>query len=59
MAWKHAPIIPLIQANKSTHTFLKLPNTPMYTTKGYVNTLMMQLNLVPFAINGIYEQDHG
>jgi hypothetical protein len=30
----------------------------MYATKGYVNTLVMQLNLVPFAINGIYGQDH-
>ncbi len=31
----------------------------MYTTKGSIDTLMVQLILVPFAINGTYGHDHG
>jgi hypothetical protein len=31
----------------------------MYTIKGYLYTLEVQLILVPFAINGTYEHDHG
>lgn len=34
------------------HTFQKLPNAPMYITKGYVDTLMVQLSLAPFTTNG-------
>jgi hypothetical protein len=30
----------------------------MYTTKGYFDTLVVQLSLVPFAINGTYVHDH-
>ncbi len=39
--------------------FQKFPNTPMYTTRGYVDTLAVQLSLVPVAINGTYRHDHG
>jgi hypothetical protein len=56
---KTYPIIPLIEFSKSTHIFQKFPNTPMYTTRGYLHTLVMQLNLVPFATNGTYGHDHG
>jgi hypothetical protein len=31
----------------------------MYTIKRYVDTLVEQLNLVPFANNGTYGHDHG
>jgi len=31
----------------------------MYTSKGYVDNLMVQLNLVPFATNGTYGHDYG
>jgi hypothetical protein len=31
----------------------------MYTTRGYLETLVAQLSLVPFAINGTYGHDHG
>ncbi len=43
----------------NTHTFQFFPNAPMYIIKGYVDTLMVQLNLVPFTTNGTYRQDHG
>jgi hypothetical protein len=43
---------------KSTHTFQKFPNTPMYTIKGYLDTLVVQLSLVPFVTNGTYGHDH-
>jgi hypothetical protein len=52
-------MILLIELNKSTHTFQKFPNTPMYTTKGDLDTLIVRLSLVPFAINGTYGHDHG
>jgi len=45
------PHYTLIEFSKNTHTFQKFPNTPMYTTKGYLDTLMVQLNLVPFTTN--------
>ncbi len=57
--WKHTPLIPLIELNKNTHTFQKFPNTPMYTTRGYLDTLVVQLSLVPFATNGTFGHDHG
>ncbi len=57
--WKHTPIIPLIEHNKNTHNFRKFHNTPMYTTRGYVDNLMVQLSLVPFATNRTYGHDHG
>ncbi len=42
------------------YTYLsKFPNTPMYTTMGYLDTLEVQLSLVPFATNGTYGHDHG
>jgi len=50
---------PNILIKKITHTLQKFFNTPMYTTKGYFDTLEMQLNLVPFATNGTYGHDHG
>jgi hypothetical protein len=56
---KHAPMILCIELNKNTHTFQKFCNTPMYTTKGYLGTLMMWLSLVPFVTNGTYGHDHG
>jgi hypothetical protein len=31
----------------------------MYTIKGYLDTLEVRLNLVPFATNGTYGHDHG
>jgi len=31
----------------------------MYTTRDYLDTLIMQLNLVPFATNGTYGHDDG
>jgi hypothetical protein len=31
----------------------------MYTTKGYLDTLEVQLSLVLFATNGTYGHDHG
>jgi hypothetical protein len=31
----------------------------MYTTKGYVDTLKLQLNLVLLTTNGKYGHDHG
>ncbi len=30
-----------------------------YSTKGYLDILMVQLSLVPFATNGTYGHDHG
>jgi len=30
----------------------------MYTTKGYVNTLVVRLKLITFAINGTYGHNH-
>ncbi len=44
---------------KSAHTFQKVPNTPMYTIRGYLDTLVVWLSLVPFATNGTYRHDHG
>jgi len=52
-------MILLIKLNKSTHTFQKFPNTPMYTTKGDLDTLVVRISLVPFATNGTYGFDHG
>jgi hypothetical protein len=52
-------MILLIELNKSTHTFQNFPNTPMYTIRDYLDTLVVQLSLVPFAINGTYGHDHG
>jgi hypothetical protein len=46
------PIISLIELSENTHMFQKFPNTNMYTTKGYVDTLVAKLNLVPFVISG-------
>jgi hypothetical protein len=40
-------------------TFQKFINTLIYTTRGHLDTLMMQLSLVPFVINGTYGHDHG
>jgi hypothetical protein len=57
--WKDIPIIPIIELNKSTHTFHKFSKIPMYITRGYLNTLVVWLNLVPFATNGTYGHDHG
>ncbi len=34
------PLRSFKELNKSTHTFQKFPNTPMYTIRGYVNTLV-------------------
>jgi hypothetical protein len=31
----------------------------MYTTKGYVDTLMVQLKLITFTINETYGHKHG
>jgi hypothetical protein len=31
----------------------------MYTTKDYLDTLVVQVSLVPFATNGAYGYDHG
>jgi hypothetical protein len=31
----------------------------MYTTRGYVETLMVQLSLVSFATNDTYGHDYG
>jgi len=31
----------------------------MYTTRGCVDTLILQLSLVSFATNGTYEHDYG
>jgi hypothetical protein len=31
----------------------------MYISKGYVDTLMVQLSLAPFTTNGTYGHDHG
>jgi len=53
------PIIPLIELSKSTHTFQKFLNTHVYTTKGYFDTLVVRLSLVPFAINGTHGHDYG
>ncbi len=52
-------MILLIELNKNTHTFQKFANTPMYTNRGYLDTLVMRLSLVPFATNGTYGHDHG
>jgi hypothetical protein len=53
------PMILLRELNKSTHIFQKFPNTPMYTTKGDLDTLVVRLSLVPFATNGTYGHDCG
>ncbi len=52
-------MILVIELNKSTHTFQKFPNTPMDITRGYLDTLVVQLNLVPFVTHGTYGHDHG
>ncbi len=57
--WKHTPIIPLIEFNKNTYTFQKFPNTLMYTTKGYLDTLEVQPSLVLSTTNGTYGHNHG
>ncbi len=44
---------------RGTHISQKFPITPMYTTRDYIDTLIMRLNLVPFATNGTYGHDHG
>jgi len=44
---------------KSTPTLQKFPNTPMYTIRGYLDTLVVWLSLVPFATSGTYGHDHG
>jgi hypothetical protein len=31
----------------------------MYNTRGYLDTLIMQLNIVPFTTNGTYGYDYG
>jgi hypothetical protein len=56
---ENTPIIPLIELSKNIHTFQKFHNTPMYTIKGYLDTLVVQLSLVPFVTNGTCEHDHG
>jgi hypothetical protein len=38
--------------------FQKFPNTPTYTTRDYLDTLIVQLSLIPFATNGTYGHDH-
>jgi len=57
--WKHTPITPLIEFRESTHTFQKFANTPMYKIRGFLDTLIMQLSIVPFTTNGTYGYDHG
>jgi hypothetical protein len=52
------PLYTPIELNKVTHTFQKFLNTPMYTTKGYLDTLVVWLNLAPFATNGNIEMLH-
>jgi hypothetical protein len=52
------PHYTLIEPNKSTLTFQEFFNTPVYTIKGYLDILYVQLSLVPFAINGTYGHDH-
>jgi hypothetical protein len=52
-------ILPIIELNKNAHTFQKFFNTPMYTNKGYMDTLVVQLHLVPFVTNGTYGHDNG
>jgi hypothetical protein len=32
---------PNIKISKNRHTFQKFPNTSMYTSRGYVDTLLM------------------
>jgi len=54
---KTYPHYTLIELTKSTHTFQKI-FTPIYTIKGYVDILVVQLSLVRFAINGTYGHDH-
>jgi len=39
--YKHTHIIPRKKFHKNTHTFQKFLNAPMYTTKGYVDTLVV------------------
>ncbi len=51
--------IPLIELSKNANTFQKFPNTPMYTIKGYLDTLVMQPSLVPFATIMTYGHDYG
>jgi hypothetical protein len=57
--WGEKWVICNVFFTQSTHTFQKFPNTPMYTIRGYFDTLVVQLSLVPFATNGTYGHDHG
>jgi hypothetical protein len=52
--WKHTFIISLIELSKNIHTSQMFPNVPMYITKGYVDTLVVQLSLAPFTTNGTW-----
>jgi len=49
----------MVELCKNIYTIQKIHNTQMYITKGYVDTLMVQISVAPFANNGMYGHDRG